>query len=39
MSTCEAVCNTDNPCPTQAIADVQNYPDSRQIAKIGRAHV
>ncbi|KAF0101322.1 MAG: GTP cyclohydrolase [bacterium] len=37
MSTCEAVCNTANPCPTPAIADVQNYPDSRQIAidKVG----
>lgn len=37
MSTCEAVCDSANPCPTQAIADVQNYPDSRQIAidKVG----
>ncbi len=37
MSTCEAVCNTANPCPAPAIADVQNYPDSRQIAidKVG----
>jgi GTP cyclohydrolase I len=37
MSTCEAVCDTANPCPPQAIADVQNYPDSRKIAidKVG----
>ena len=37
MSTCEAVCDTANPCPAQPIADVQNYPDSRQIAidKVG----
>jgi GTP cyclohydrolase I len=37
MSTCEAVCDTANPCPPPAIADVQNYPDSRQIAidKVG----
>jgi GTP cyclohydrolase I len=37
MSTCEAVCDTANPCPPQAIADVHNYPDSRKIAidKVG----
>jgi GTP cyclohydrolase I len=37
MSTCEAVCDTATPCPTQPIADVQNYPDSRKIAidKVG----
>ena len=37
-TTCEAVCDTDTPCPTaQPIADVQNYPDSRKIAidKVG----
>ena len=37
MSTCDAVCDTATPCPPQAIPDVQNYPDSRQIAidKVG----
>ena len=43
MSTCESVCETAAPCPTskstpvQAIADVQNYPDSRKLAidKVG----
>ena len=37
MSTCESVCETAAPCPTPAIADVQNYPDSRKIAidKVG----
>ncbi len=37
MSTCEAVCETATPCPTQPIPDVQNYPDSRKIAidKVG----
>jgi GTP cyclohydrolase I len=37
MSTCEAVCDTATPCPTQPIADVQNYPDSRKLAidKVG----
>ena len=39
MSTCETVCTTDAPCPdkTTAIADVQNYPDSRRLAidKVG----
>ena len=34
---CDNVCNTSAPCPTGAIADVQNYPDARQIAidKVG----
>ena len=40
MSTCESVCETAAPCPTQethSIADVQSYPDSRKIAidKVG----
>jgi GTP cyclohydrolase I len=40
MSTCDSVCETAAPCPTKsttAIADVQNYPDSRKIAidKVG----
>jgi GTP cyclohydrolase I len=44
MSTCDTVCETAAPCPTgkttpsaAAIADVQNYPDSRKIAidKVG----
>jgi len=39
MSTCDTVCATDAPCPdkTVAIADVQNYPDSRRLAidKVG----
>ncbi len=37
MSTCDSVCETATPCPNPAIADVQNYPDSRQIAidKVG----
>ena len=39
---CQSACNTDAPCPattaaTEAIADVQNYADTRQIAidKVG----
>ncbi len=38
MSTCETVCETAAPCPKdQAIPDVQNYADSRNIAidKVG----
>lgn len=43
MSTCDSVCETTAPCPSgantpqTAIADVQNYPDSRKIAidKVG----
>ena len=37
-TTCDDVCNSAAPCPTkEAIADVQNYPDSRKIAidKVG----
>ncbi|MEW5892026.1 MAG: GTP cyclohydrolase FolE2 [Pseudomonadota bacterium] len=37
-TTCDAVCNTAAPCPsTDAIPDVQNYPDSRKLAidKVG----
>ena len=34
---CESVCDTAAPCPIPGIADVQNYPDARQIAidKVG----
>ncbi len=35
--TCDTVCNTDQPCPTDVMPDVQNYHDPRQIAidKVG----
>ena len=34
---CDSVCNSSAPCPTNSIADVQNYPDARKIAidKVG----
>jgi GTP cyclohydrolase IB len=34
---CDSVCNTDQPCPTEAMPDVQSYHDPRQIAidKVG----
>jgi GTP cyclohydrolase I len=35
--TCDSVCDSSAPCPVDTIADVQNYPDARQIAidKVG----
>jgi GTP cyclohydrolase I len=37
MNHCDSVCNTDAPCPTDTMPDVQSYHDARRIAidKVG----